>query len=158
MAKKRVKRYEEGGELDAGGQQYEGDDISALMTAKQRMAERDAEYAAQHAAAPKEPSARVAKSAPKRSVGPSRPTPAFAEDAPRRPSMTAPAVQAAADAIRNGARSMRGAGSMSMGDVMNRAPRTPMPAMKKGGGVKAFAKGGKIDGIAKRGKTRGKVC
>lgn len=31
---------------ESKAQQYEGDDVSALVTAKQRMAERDAEYAA----------------------------------------------------------------------------------------------------------------
>ena len=48
-------------------QQYEGDDISALATAKQRMAERDAEYSAAFAKAEEKPED---KPAAKRSAKP----------------------------------------------------------------------------------------
>ena len=156
MAKK-MKRYEEGGDV----QQYEGDDVSALMTAKQRMAERDAEYAAQQAAAEKPSVLRRAKPKARpaaRAMGPSRPVPEYAEEAPRRPSMTAPAVAAAADAMRGGAAAM-GRGDMRMGDLQGRGLRglgggTQVPGMKKGGAVKKMARGG---GCETRGKTRGRM-
>lgn len=152
MAKK-TKRYEEGGDV----QQYEGDDVSALMTAKQRMAERDAEYAAQQAAAPEAPRRPARKAKPAAKARPSAPTPEYAEEAPRRPSMMAPAVAALADKVRSGAAAM-GRGDVSMGDMQGRGLRslgggTSVPAMKKGGKVKKMVRGG---GVAARGVGRGK--
>ena len=71
-------------------QQYEGDDISALATAKQRMAERDAEYSAAFAKAAEKPDSKPAKRAAKPRSKPAakaetkatKEVPAFAEDAP----------------------------------------------------------------------------
>ena len=155
MAKK-SKCYADGGDI----QQYEGDDMSALMTAKQRMAERDAEYAAQQAAAEKPAPVRRGKpkAKPARAAGPTRPVPEYPEEAPRRPSMMAPAVAAAADAVRSGASAM-GRGDMSMGDMQGRGLRglgggTQVPGMKKGGVVKKMTRGG---GVARKGIGRGRM-
>lgn len=72
-------------------QQYEGDDISALATAKQRMAERDAEYSAAFAKAAEKPEDKPAakrsakprsKPAAKAEAKATKEVPAFAEDAP----------------------------------------------------------------------------
>lgn len=157
MAKK-SKCFADGGDV----QEYEGDDVSALVTAKQRMAERDAEYAAKRAAdaeseAPAPARKAPARAKPKVAVRPSKPVPPLPEDAPRRPSMMAPAVQEAADAVRSGAAAM-GRG-MSMGDVQGRGLRglgggTQVPGMKKGGAVKKMTRGG---GIAQRGVGRGRM-
>lgn len=114
-------------------QQYEGDDISALATAKQRMAERDAEYSAAFAKAAEKPED---KSAAKRSAKPrSKPAakaetkatkevPAFAEDAPaverkaeRKPEMTAPAVKAMEQKVRKVAADNAEAGNTKFADV-----------------------------------------
>lgn len=162
MAKK-AKCYAEGGDM----QEYEGDDISALTTAKQRMAERDAEYAARQAAEEKPPAAAVMprrakpKARPAPVARPTRPmpdVPPFAEEGLRRPAMTAPAVQAAAEAMRRGAGAM-GRGDMRMGELQGRGLRglgggTQVPGMKKGGVVKKMARGG---GCETRGKTRGRM-
>ena len=118
-------------------QQYEGDDISALATAKQRMAERDAEYSAAFAKAAEKPED---KSAAKRSAKPrSKPAakaetkaetkatkevPSFAEDAPaverkaeRKPDMTAPIVKAVEQKFRKVAADNAGAGDTKFADV-----------------------------------------
>lgn len=114
-------------------QQYEGDDISALATAKQRMAERDAEYSAAFAKAAEKPED---KSAAKRSAKPrSKPAakaeakatkevPAFAEDAPaverkaeRKPDMTAPIAKAIEQKFRKVAADNAGAGDAKFADV-----------------------------------------
>ena len=104
-------------------QQYEGDEIDALVLAKQRMAERDAEYASQHSKPvegrlnkPSKPAAKpVAKPAAKPAAK-SEESFAYAEDAPlveaeeiaaeeapakRNPEMTAPIVKEAADKVRS---------------------------------------------------------
>lgn len=114
-------------------QQYEGDDISALATAKQRMAERDAEYSAAFAKAAEKPED---KSAAKRSAKPrSKPAakaeakatkevPAFAEDAPaverkaeRKPDMTAPIAKAIEQKVRKVVADNAGAGDAKFADV-----------------------------------------
>ena len=114
-------------------QQYEGDDISALATAKQRMAERDAEYSAAFAKAAEKPED---KSAAKRSAKPrSKPAakaetkatkevPAFAEDAPavgrkaeRKAEMTAPITKAIEQKVRKVAADNAGAGDAKFADV-----------------------------------------
>lgn len=63
-------------------QEYVGDEVDALMTAKQRMAERDAEYAAKYGSQSEDKPAK--KSAPKAEQKPSvgKKTPEYAEDAP----------------------------------------------------------------------------
>lgn len=92
-------------------QQYEGDDIDALMTAKRRMAERDAEYSAKFKSLTDEPAkkpvgkatpkpakrdnlSRVAESAP---VAESNPAPNATEPVQekRNPEMTAPTLKEA---------------------------------------------------------------
>lgn len=112
-------------ELDQepAAQEYEGDDISALAAAKQRMAERDAEYSAKfneaaEAANPTKKPAVKKAAAPARRV--SSDVPAYAEDAPmvakdepdavaeekpvvakkRNPEMTAPVVRDAEAKVR----------------------------------------------------------
>ena len=89
-------------------QLFEGDDLSALMTAKERMAQRDAEYSAKFAEAaeksfptPKpKPAAKKSAPAAKRT---SRPTPEYAEDAPmqEKPAGKAeePAAESAAEPV-----------------------------------------------------------
>lgn len=111
-------------------QQYEGDDLSAQMTAKERMAQRDAEYSAKFNEAaektfptPKaKPAAKKSAPAAKRTA---KPTPEFAEDAPmqEKPAVKAeePAAEPVAkaadekpmgvklDDVNGGLRSLRGA-------------------------------------------------
>lgn len=60
MAQEEIAEVVESQEPEAK-QQYEGDDISALVTAKQRMAERDAEYASKFAAFAEKPSSTPSK-------------------------------------------------------------------------------------------------
>lgn len=105
-------------------QQYEGDDISALATAKQRMAERDAEYSAAFAKAAEKPESKPAKRAAKPRSKPeskaSKEVPAFAEDAPaveRKPEMTAPAVKSVEQKVRKVAADNAGAGDTKFADV-----------------------------------------
>ena len=110
-------------------QQDEGDDISALATAKQRMAERDAEYSAAFSKAAEKPED---KPAAKRSAKPrSKPdakaetkatkeVPAFAEDAPaaeRKPDMTAPIAKAIEQKVRKVVADNAGAGDAKFADV-----------------------------------------
>lgn len=171
MAK--VKRYEEGGDT---GYEYEGSEEDAMATARKRMAERDAEYAARQAASESETPAPAPRRAARPVAKKAAVKPARSYSAPlaealdegstaRRPSMTAPAVKAVADAVRSGAGSFRGATGIGAGDVANRGLRglgggTAVPGMKKGGKVKAkkpavkkMARGG---GCEIKGKTRGR--
>lgn len=150
MAKKKARRYEDGGEIESDVQRYSGTDEDAMATAKARMAERDAEYAAKQAAMPK--AAPVRKAAPKPALSKAP----YAEDAPaKNPSVKAARVS---DSDIARAKSMASPAGMSRADVSGsdlsvpRSKRTP--AMKKGGSVKKFAKGG---GIEQRGKTRGRM-
>jgi hypothetical protein len=114
-------------------QQYEGDDDSAMETARRRMAERDSEYSAKFAELTEDkPAAKksaASKSAPKppQAKRSKFSDAAFAEDAPlqsaaatgeeakaeRRPDMTAPIVKTIADKVR----SIAGKSGMSMDDV-----------------------------------------
>ena len=114
-------------------QQYEGDDISALATAKQRMAERDAEYSAAFAKAAEKPEDKPAakrsakprsKPAAKAETKATKEVPAFAEDAPaverkaeRKPDMTAPIVKAVEQKFRKVAADNAGAGDAKFADV-----------------------------------------
>lgn len=114
-------------------QQYEGDDISALATAKQRMAERDAEYSAAFAKAAEKPEDKPAakrsakprsKPAAKAETKATKEVPAFAEDAPaverkaeRKPDMTAPIVKAVEQKFRKVAADNAGAGDTKFADV-----------------------------------------
>lgn len=114
-------------------QQYEGDDISALATAKQRMAERDAEYSAAFAKAAEKPEDKPAakrsakprsKPAAKSETKATKEVPAFAEDAPaverkaeRKPDMTAPIVKAVEQKFRKVAADNAGAGDAKFADV-----------------------------------------
>lgn len=111
-------------------QQYEGDDISALATAKQRMAERDAEYSAKFKSLTEDPPKKAAPVAKKKATeqkpvvakkAESKPVPAYAEDAPAveskpesKPSMTAPVVKESADKIKG---ALSKAGSVSNKEV-----------------------------------------
>lgn len=114
-------------------QQYEGDDISALATAKQRMAERDAEYSAAFAKAAEKPEDKPAakrsakprsKPAAKAEAKATKEVPAFAEDAPaverkaeRKPDMTAPIAKAIEQKFRKVAADNAGAGDAKFADV-----------------------------------------
>lgn len=114
-------------------QQYEGDDISALATAKQRMAERDAEYSAAFAKAAEKPEDKPAakrsakprsKPAAKAETKATKEVPAFAEDAPaverkaeRKPDMTAPIAKAIEQKVRKVAADNAGAGDAKFADV-----------------------------------------
>lgn len=114
-------------------QQYEGDDISALATAKQRMAERDAEYSAAFAKAAEKPEDKPAakrsakprsKPAAKAETKATKEVPAFAEDAPaverkaeRKPDMTAPIAKAIEQKFRKVAADNAGAGDAKFADV-----------------------------------------
>ena len=114
-------------------QQYEGDDISALATAKQRMAERDAEYSAAFSKAAEKPEDKPAakrsakprsKPAAKAETKATKEVPAFAEDAPaverkaeRKPDMTAPIVKAVEQKFRKVAADNAGAGDTKFADV-----------------------------------------
>lgn len=82
----------------------------------------------------------------------------------RRPSMTAPIVRDAEEAVRSNG--FRGASGVTAGDVRDRGLRslrggTSVPAMKKGGVVKAKPKASsasrRADGIASKGKTKGRM-
>ena len=114
-------------------QQYEGDDISALATAKQRMAERDAEYSAAFSKAAEKPEDKPAakrsakprsKPAAKAETKATKEVPAFAEDAPvverkaeRKPDMTAPIVKAVEQKFRKVAADNAEAGNTKFADV-----------------------------------------
>lgn len=114
-------------------QQYEGDDISALATAKQRMAERDAEYSAAFAKAAEKPEDKPAakrsakprsKPAAKAETKATKEVPAFAEDAPaverkaeRKPDMTAPIAKAIEQKVRKVVADNAGAGDTKFADV-----------------------------------------
>ena len=110
-------------------QQYEGDDISALATAKQRMAERDAEYSAAFAKAAEKPEDKPAakrsakprsKPAAKAETKATKEVPAFAEDAPaveRKAEMTAPITKAIEQKVRKVAADNAGAGDTKFADV-----------------------------------------
>ena len=114
-------------------QQYEGDDIGALATAKQRMAERDSEYSAAFAKAAEKPedkpaakrsakprSKPAAKAETKAETKANKEVPAFAEDAPaveRKPDMTAPIVKAVGQKVRKVAADNAGAGDTKFADV-----------------------------------------
>ena len=110
-------------------QQYEGDDISALATAKQRMAERDAEYSAAFAKAAEKPEDKPAakrsakprsKPAAKAETKATKEVPAFAEDAPaveRKAEMTAPITKAIEQKVRKVAADNAGAGDAKFADV-----------------------------------------
>lgn len=110
-------------------QQYEGDDLSALATAKQRMQERDAEYAAKFKSLTEEQPKKSAPVAKKKATeqkpvvakkAESKPVPAYAEDAPSvekredKPAMTAPVIKDAADKIKG---AVSKAGSVSSKEV-----------------------------------------
>ena len=156
---KKTKRYEDGG-LTEGPNANIDEDTRARALAWLNRGEDEATFDEE------EKPKKVLKKSPK------KPKPAprkYAEpvsesldegSSMRRPSMTAPIVRDVEEAVRSNA--FRGASGVSAGDVRDRGLRSlrggnSVPAMKKGGSVKASSASRRGDGIASKGKTKGRM-
>ena len=112
-------------EAEPAAQQYEGDDVSALMTAKERMAKRDAEYSAKFAAFaakddPKPPRKRAAKQKPVQKA-----LPVVEEEAPV---SSKPAAEEPVAPVEKPVSAVRKGGSMDYDTVKNSSLRAASKA------------------------------